>query len=208
MPSAFVITLLGAAGTGKTTLAVALVQALREQNLRTAHVPAPELELIDAAADAPALAAAAARQTDLTNAARHGHDCVVVNGSALQFAAACEQRFQPCTDRLSLYTEALAAQRRIDLTLLMALDLPTDASALAPGSEQRQLDRLLRAALLAGGIDWSVVAGHGPARLAAALAARQGELRRRTSTSSQRSLWRHACGRCGDPDCERHLLAR
>jgi molybdopterin-guanine dinucleotide biosynthesis protein len=207
MPSAFVITLLGAAGTGKTTLAAALVQALREQDLRTAHVPAPEMGLTGATADAPALAAAAARQTDLTNTARDGHDCVVVDGSALQFAAAHEQQFQPCADRLSLYAEALAAQRRTDLTLLMALDLPTNSAA--PSAAQRQLDRLLRAALLAGGIDWSVVAGHGPARLAAALAARQGELRRRTSAlSSQRSLWRHACGRCGDPDCERHLLAR
>jgi hypothetical protein len=99
----------------------------------------------------------------------------------------------------------LAGSPRADLNLLMALDLPvpegTDRAA------QRQQDQQLRTALLQAGLGWSVIAGHGPARLQAALAAREAELRRRRTPSGQPGRWRHACGRCGDPDCEQRLFA-
>ena len=73
----------------------------------------------------------------------------------------------------SLYDEALAAQRRIDLTLVTALDLPWHADGLIrDGAHVREpVDALLRAALARGGIAATTVAGVGAARAAAALRA-------------------------------------
>jgi hypothetical protein len=122
-------------------------------------------------------AAELAAQVD---AARWGHEIVVVH--------------QPAA--------AEATWVRTDLTLLLALDRATASDA------QRQHDAALRGALLAAGLGWSVIGGGTPnERLQAALAAHAGELRRRKpATAGAAAGWRHACGRCGDPDCERRGL--
>lgn len=167
MPTAFVIRLLGADSAACTTLAGALAQALAATGSRTALIPAQ-----------PSAHADAAEQAAQVDAARWGHEIVVV--------------YQPA--------EAGTRLARTDLTLLLALDHTTASAA------QRQQDAALRSALLATGQGWSVISGTTPSeRLQAALAAHAGELRRRQPvTAGAAAGWRHACGRCGDPDCERH----
>jgi nicotinamide riboside kinase len=73
----------------------------------------------------------------------------------------------------SLYDEALAAQRRIGLTLVTALDLPWRADGLQrDGAHVRApVDALLRAALARGGIAATTIEGAGAARVDAALRA-------------------------------------
>jgi hypothetical protein len=67
------------------------------------------------------------------------------------------------------------------------------------------VDALLRAALCDGSVGFSVIAGRGEQRLAHALRAVQAQLNARNDTAPR---WRPVCAECGDPDCERHLLAR
>lgn len=170
MPAAFVIRLLGADSAACATLAGALAQSLATAGNRTALVPAH---------------ADAAEQAAQVDAARWGHEIVVVHQPA-------EAVVSPSGPD--------AALPRTDLTLLLALDRTTASAA------QRQQDAVLRSALLAAGQGWSVIGGAAPGeRLQAALAAHAGELRRRQPvTAGVAAGWRHACGRCGDPDCERH----
>ena len=66
------------------------------------------------------------------------------------------------------------------------------------------VDALLRTALQDGGVPYAIVTGHGERRLANALRATQAALQ---PTPRGASRWRHVCAECGDPDCERHLLA-
>lgn len=172
MPSAFIITLIGASASGKTTLAHALHAALQTGGRRVALVAAP--------ATSASPDCAGAQQQLQIEAARWGHDLIIIDSPAMPL--------------------------RSDLTLLMALDLPADAARLPA---RRAQDADLRSALLAAGQGWSVIAGHGPSRLQAALAAHAAERRRRQpSAATTASRWQHVCGRCGDPDCERHLLDR
>jgi nicotinamide riboside kinase len=71
----------------------------------------------------------------------------------------------------SLYADALAREKTYDLTLVTALDLPWQADGLQrDGPHVRApVDALLRAALARAAIAFETVAGHGEARLAAAL---------------------------------------
>ena len=73
----------------------------------------------------------------------------------------------------SLYEAALAHQRRYDITLLLAPDLPWVADGFQrDGAHVRApVDALLRAALRRADLDFYSVSGSGPLRLAAALAA-------------------------------------
>jgi hypothetical protein len=66
-------------------------------------------------------------------------------------------------------------------------------------------DARLRLALLHSGQDFCVLAGTPQSRLDAALAAWAARQRERP-VDQRASRWRHACGRCGDGDCERHLF--
>ncbi|MFM2057808.1 MAG: hypothetical protein RLY71_2193 [Pseudomonadota bacterium] len=152
--------------------------ALAEALAQALAVTGRRTALVPAQPSEPADAAELVAQVD---AARWGHEIVVVH--------------QPA--------EAGAALARTDLTLLLALDPATASPA------QRQLDAALRSALLAARQGWSVIGGGTPSeRLQAALAAHAGELRRRRpATAASAASWRHACGRCGDPDCERHSTA-
>jgi hypothetical protein len=90
----------------------------------------------------------------------------------------------------------------------MALDLPwVPDPGIRDGAHVREpVDALLRGALLEGGVAFSVVAGHGEQRLAHAQRAVQAALHEAPAAGAAR--WRHLCAECGDPDCERHLLAR
>ncbi|HEX6363793.1 MAG TPA: AAA family ATPase, partial [Albitalea sp.] len=135
-------------------------------------------------------------------------DVVVADTTALMIAVYSDLLF----DDRSLYPAAEAAQRRCDLTLLTALDLPWVADGhQRDGAHVREpVDALVRAALQRAGVPYAVVAGSGPDRLAAALKAVRHALAipRPDDEAAANPKWRWVCERCGDPECERHLLPR
>ena len=170
--SAFVVALLGAESTGKTTLAAELGAALAARGVAVEVVGEVLREFCDTHARTPRRdeqAAIAAAQSARIAAAARRADVVVADTTALMIAIYSDLVFADT----SLYDEALAAQRRFDLTLVTALDLPWQADGLQrDGAHVRApVDAKLRAALARGGIAATTVAGAGPARVAAALAA-------------------------------------
>jgi nicotinamide riboside kinase len=169
---AFVVALLGAESTGKTTLAREIEAALAARGLRVEVVGEVLREFCDAKARTPRRdeqATIAATQTARIDAAAGRADVVIADTTALMIALYSEFVFG---DR-SLYAVALAAQRRVDLTLVTALDLPWQADGLQrDGAHVREpVDALLRAALAGAGLGHATIAGLGPHRLAAALRA-------------------------------------
>jgi nicotinamide riboside kinase len=219
--TARVLALLGAESTGKSTLAGQITEALSERGQRVARVDEYLREFCDRQGRTPTqaeqagIAAEQARRIAAAARAAPGGlapHWVVADTTPLLTAVYSEIVFG---DR-SLYAEAAALHaRQVQLTLLTALDLPWLADGLQRDGPQVRVpvDALLRGALLAGGIGFSVVAGQGPARLAAALAAWEAweawERAQRPESSGPASAgtWRHWCSRCGDPDCEWHLFA-
>jgi nicotinamide riboside kinase len=204
---AFVVALLGAESTGKTTLARDLAAALAAPGTRTAWVGETLREWCDRAGRTPqqheqrAIAEEQARRIDTAAAS---HDLVVADTTALMIAVYSEQVFGDP----SLLAEAAARQRGYGLTLLMGLDLPWVADGLQRDGPQVRapVDASLRRALLQAGTGFSVVSGSGPARLQCALAAVAAA--RRPPADAGATRWRHLCARCGDPECERHPLPR
>lgn len=204
MSRAFVVALLGAESTGKTTLARALADALAAQGHRVATVPEYLREFCDRERRTPRIdeqRGIAAEQTRRIAEAAQQHEIVVADTSALMIAVYSDHVFGDT----SLYDEALAAHAHCDLTLLTALDLPWQADGLQrDGPQVREpVDAKVRAALAGAELEWSVVFGQGPARLANALAAIE---RRRQPPAAQGRRWQWLCERCGDADCERHWL--
>jgi nicotinamide riboside kinase len=92
------------------------------------------------------------------------------------------------------------------LNLLTALDLPWVADGLMRDGEhvRAPVDAMVRTALQDGGVPYAIVTGHGQRRLDNALRALQAAWQPAPRSPSR---WRHVCAECGDPDCERHLLA-
>jgi nicotinamide riboside kinase len=167
---AFVVALLGAESTGKTTLAHELAATFAARGERVARVDEVLREFCDAHGRTPRRdeqAGIAAAQTARIAAAASTADIVIADTSALMIAVYSEIVFADT----GLYASALAAHRRAQLTLVMALDLPWRADGLQrDGPHVREpVDALIRAALAGAGIAWTRVAGDGPARLAAAL---------------------------------------
>ena len=211
MARGFVIALLGAESTGKTTLSEALVQALRADGRSVTGVSETLREFCDEHRRTPRhdeQAGIADMQTQrIAEAARHV-DVVVADTTALMIAVYSDTVFGDP----SLYASAINAHRACDLTLVTALDLPWQADGLQrDGPQVREpVDAMLRAALARAGIGYSVVAGRGPARLAAALKAVRHALALPSAEdgSAANPRWQWVCERCGDGDCERHLLPR
>ncbi len=170
---AFVVALLGAESTGKTTLAGGIAASLRaggdtalvvDEALRefcATHGRTPRRDEQQAIADEQT------RRIDAAAAALV--DVVIADTSALMIAVYSDIVFGDT----GLYDEAESAQRRVDLTLLTALDIPWQADGLQrDGPHVRApVDAKVRAALARARVRPVVVAGTGPARLAAALAA-------------------------------------
>ncbi len=209
----FVVALLGAESTGKTTLARRFGEAIVDAGLapagQVAVVPEYLREFCDRHRRTPRIdeqAAIAAEQTRRIDAAAAGHAVVIADTTALMTAVYHAQVFGDA----SLYPAAEAAHARADLTLLMALDLPWEADGLQrDGPQVREpVDAALRAALARIGCPYSVIHGHGEARTAAALTCVRRVLRDRRADADRGDLtpaprWRQACERCGDPACER-----
>jgi nicotinamide riboside kinase len=205
--SAFVIALLGAESTGKTTLARQLVAPIAAGGRTVAVVGEVLREFCDRLGRTPRRdeqVEIAAEQSRRIAGAAAAHDVVVADTTALMIAVYSEQVF----DDRSLYARALADHARVDLTLLTALDLPWQADGLQrDGPHVREpVDALVRRALAEAALSFSVVAGHGERRLASALAAVQRALAPAPVDPAPR--WHAVCERCGDADCERHRLPR
>jgi len=182
----FVVALLGAESTGKTTLSAEIGAALVERGLRVAVVGEVLREFCDANARTPRpdeQAAIAAAQSARIEAAAARHDVVVADTSALMIAVYSDLLFADAT----LYPDALAAQRHCDLTLVTALDLPWQPDGLQrDGAHVRApVDALLRSALADAGITFMTIGGIGSERVAAALRAIDAALATR-STAARR----------------------
>ena len=183
----FVVALLGAESTGKTTLAVDIGAVLAARGRRVAVVGEALREFCDANARTPRRdeqAAIAAAQSERIEAAAARNEIVVADTSALMIAVYSDFVFADDT----LYAYAIGAQRHCDLTLVTALDLPWRADGLQrDGAHVRApVDALLRAALDGAAIDFTTIAGAGRARLEAALQAIDAALAARRSGAALR----------------------
>jgi nicotinamide riboside kinase len=172
MSRAFVVALLGAESTGKTTLAGAIGAALAARGLRVAVVDEALRGFCVEHARTPRQdeqVAIAAEQTRRIDAAAGGAEVVVADTTALMIAVYSDLVFGDT----GLYAAAEAEQRRCDLTLLTALDLPWLPDGLQrDGAHVRgPVDALVRAALVRAGVPFEPVAGSGPERLRGALVA-------------------------------------
>jgi nicotinamide riboside kinase len=202
-----VIAIVGAESTGKTTLAGALQRALAAHGRRVALVGEYLREFCaregrtPSAAEQPSIAR---EQSARIAAAAAAHELVIADTTALMTAVYSHHLFGDPT----LLDAALGQQARCHLTLLTTLDLPWVPDGLQrDGAHLRApIEAALRSALVDAGLAFAVVSGSGEARTGAALAAVHSALRPRPAPGAAR--WRHLCEHCGDPDCERHLLAR
>jgi nicotinamide riboside kinase len=202
---AFVIALLGAESTGKTTLARALHEALDDGTRTVACVSEYLREFCDAHGRTPRCEEQrhiADTQTRRIAEAASAHDIVIADTTALTIAVYSELFFGDT----SLYAAAEAEHALCDLTLLNALDLPWQADGLQrDGPHLREpVDALLRAALMRAELAYSVVSGLGTGRLENALACVQ----RAMNPPNPNTRWQWVCERCGDGACERHRLPR
>lgn len=211
---ALVVTLLGGESTGKTSLARALCEHLAESGLASAMVVPEHLrqwcEQQGRAPHAHEQADLAREQARLTDemVSRHGVDIVIADTSPLVIAAYSELYFHDH----SLWDEALAWQRRVDLTLLMGLDLPWVADGFFRDSPavRDAVDAAIRRELQAAGLAFQTIHGHGHARTEQALRAigrclGQNLTNTEQSLTSGRRAW--SCDKCSDPACEHRLFS-
>ncbi len=205
----FVVAIVGAESTGKSTLASGLAEALRGPLRRVAVVDEALREFCDTHGRTPARdeqAGIAAEQTRRIDVAAAHHDLVVADTTALMTAVYSDIVFGDT----GLYEDARRWHARSNLTLLTALDLAWQPDGLQrDGPHVREpVDERIRAALARGGCNFSVVAGSGSARLDAALACVERALAPTPEPPAARARWQWHCERCGDAHCERHALQR
>ena len=221
MAEATVIAVLGAESSGKTTLAAALAQRLGEETgLRCTWVPEWLRTWCAREGRTPRLdeqAAIARVQHEHIDAAAAGHDVVVCDTTALTTAVYSRLVFG---DR-SLDASAVALHRRVDITLLTALDLPW-----VPDGHQRDgahvrapVDATLRELLVEHRLDWTLVSGRGERRTESALdavapllrsrpAPRPGLFRRLAQRDAAEPAWTWVCDTCDVPECEHATMRR
>jgi nicotinamide riboside kinase len=167
------LAIVGAESTGKTALARALAERLGPlTGLRCAWVGEWLRDWCEREQRTPRAdeqMAIAQRQQALIDEAAAHCDVLVCDTTALMTAVYSAMLF----DDPSLVPYAVQEQRRCDLTLLTALDLPWVADGLQrDGPQVRQpVDERLRRLLAAHRLPWSLVAGQGEQRVEAALVA-------------------------------------
>lgn len=204
----FVVTLLGAESTGKTTLSQELAIALTAEGRSVAIVPEYLREFCIHHGRTPKLdeqRGIAREQTQRIAAAASRYDIVIADTTALMIAVYSEHVFGDT----SLYAEAESAHAKCDLTLLTGLDLPWQADGLQRDGPQVRVpvDALVRAALARVGRPYSVIFGSGASRLHTALDCVQRALKP-APAGNEGARWHGLCDRCGDPACERLHLPR
>jgi nicotinamide riboside kinase len=215
-----VVALVGAESTGKTVLAASLARELEAlTGLATTCVDEWLRAWCAREGRTPRVdeqAAIAAEQQRRIEAAAATHDLVVADTTPLMTAVYSVLLF----DDRSLLPFAVEAHRGYAATLLTAVDLPWQADGLQrDGPHVREpVDRLVRSTLAGHGLGWSVVGGHGEARLTQALDALAPLLRglapsgaglftRLAEREAAQPAWRWVCDTCDVPDCE-HALRR
>jgi nicotinamide riboside kinase len=208
------IALLGAESTGKTQLAqelaahlratgktaIAVPEFLREWCERECRTPRPEEQLT-----------IAQEQERRVDTAAQAAGIVIADTTALMVAIYSAILFEDS----GLYRFALERQRGYDLTLVTGLDLPWIADGLQrDGPHVREpVDALVREALRTAGVDYRVVYGTGPQRLASALSAiepllgKVAALGAAAGKSPPAARWTWSCDKCGDADCEHRLFS-
>jgi nicotinamide riboside kinase len=204
MTKPFVIALLGAESTGKSTLALQLGEALTTRGYSVQIVSEYLREWCDAKGRVPL----PHEQADIANqqSQRIGLDTkavvVIADTTALMTAVYSDYLFND----QSLYEAALAAQKGYDLTLLMGLDMPWVADGLQrDGPHVRDaVDALIRQALQKAGIAAPTMYGLGDIRLQAALDMALQPMSMNKPIS--RTTWKHFSECCGDGKCERLLF--
>lgn len=207
MSKPFVIALLGAESTGKSTLTVQLTEALEHRGY-TVHAVSEYLrEWCDANGRVPLhneQAAIANAQSQRIEAAMLTATVVIADTSALMTAVYSDFIFN---DR-SLYRAALAAHKNYDLTLLMGLDVPWVADGWQrDGPQVREtVDSLIRQALQRGGISAPTIYGGETARKETALTMVLQAIQP-VPKQTLRTVWKHYCECCGDGECERLIAA-
>lgn len=196
----FVVALLGAECTGKSTLARQMAAALRAQGTPAAVVPealrsfCARMGRTPRRDEQPAIAQA---QSKAIARAAARHPIVIADTTALMTAVYSEQVFGDT----GLYACGLRAHRVAGLTLLAASDLPWQADGhQRDGPAARQaVEQLLRQALDRSDTPYAVITGAGPQRLHSAMAALQRALSAPAPASAPR--WRYRCRRCDSVDC-------
>ena len=215
MSRGFVVAVVGAESTGKTTLAQGLARSLDRADRPAIAVPEYLREFCDRAQRTPRRAeqaGIAAEQTRRIEAAAASHAIVIADTTALMTAVYSDWVFGDA----SLHAAASRDHRCCDLTLLTALDLAWTPDGLQrDGPQVREpIDAMLRSALQAAGVAYAVVGGSGDARLQSALRAVEHSMAAKAPAAAPASgqgserAWSSVCERCGDPGCERRLLAR
>lgn len=221
MADAVVIAIVGAESTGKTVLAETLAaQLAQETGWRVTWVPEWLRTWCAREGRTPRLdeqAAIARVQHEHIDAAAAGHDVVVCDTTALTTAVYSRLVFG---DR-SLDASAVALHRRVDITLLTALDLPW-----VPDGHQRDgahvrapVDATLRELLVEHRLDWTLVSGRGERRTESALdavapllrsrpAPRPGLFRRLAQRDAAEPAWTWVCDTCDVPECEHATMRR
>jgi nicotinamide riboside kinase len=166
------IALLGAESTGKSRLADDLAGHLRAQGKSVTVVPEVLREWCHREGRTPRpdeQMPIAQEQERRVDAAVATSEVVIADTTALMVAIYSAMLFEDGT----LYRFALERQRGYHRTLLTGLDLPWIADGLQrEGPHVREpVDALLRSALSQAGIEYQVIYGSGPERLANAVAA-------------------------------------
>lgn len=209
------IAIVGAESTGKSTLAAALAERLAtDTGWRATWVPEVLREWCERAGRTPRIdeqAAIAQAQAERIETAAGTHDIVVCDTTPLMTAVYHAHVFGDH----SLHAMAAAWQRRCQLTLLTALDLPWQADGLQrDGPHVREpVDAAIRGLLIESGLPFVVVGGTGPARLEHALDAvtpmlarvphpRAGLFTRLAEREAAQPAWGWVCDSCDSPDCE------
>ena len=216
-----VIAIVGAESTGKSTLAAALAGRIVDATgLRCGVVAEVLREWCDRAARTPRAdeqLGIAQEQLRRIEQARTAHEVVVADTTPLMIAVYSRLLF----DDDSLLPMAIHAQRSMQATLLTALDLPWVADGHQRDGPQVQapVDRALRGLMTTHGLAWSVVGGHGPARVDQALDAvarllagsappRAGLFTRLAARDAAMPAWQWVCEKCDVPECEHAALRK
>ncbi len=208
-----VVTLLGGESTGKSTLALALVERLNRYGHPSGLVPEYLRHWCEQMGRAPrkdeqaGLAREQSRRID-EMAAREDLQFVVADTSALVIAAYSELYFEDRT----LTPEAVKWQRQVDLSLVMGLDLPWVADGFFRDSPaiRSATDAVIRRSLQAENIAYQPIYGLGEDRVQRALRALspfigQAPGEADAVLSLSRRPW--ICNKCSDPDCEHRLFS-
>ena len=201
------IAIVGAESTGKTVLAQQMTAHFQSRG----HAAQLISEFLRAwcdrekrtpkASEQAAIAREQAHRVDLARETGH----TIADTTPLMTAVYSDLLFNDT----SLYDFALQHQRRYDLTLLTALDLPWVADGLQRDGPhvQPEVDRLLRLALGRAGINYHVVHGTGQQRLACALTIVEHFRQRLADQGAGRCAeWSWHCAQCGNAQCEHRLF--